>query len=107
MENNLSNINRLEIVGHLVKPLVTAGIYKNEETALAAIIIDYINRKKNEYEQIIAGFETKFGKKFDVFSQALTHNASMEDEDQWMEWNGAIEMRDSWAEALQLSVSPS
>lgn len=38
---------------------------------------------------------------FDTFSKDLANKATPELEDDWMEWNGAIEMKKAWSETLK------
>ncbi|MCP4148308.1 MAG: hypothetical protein GY757_11210 [bacterium] len=89
---------------NLVKPLVMTGIYSDSASALKAVVIDYIERKRMEYETIIDSFRQKYEKSFEEFSRDIMDTASIEDEDDWMEWKGALEMRQSWDEAYQLSI---
>lgn len=94
-----------EMVDNLVKPLVLSGVYKDESTALKDIILDYIDRKKRDYDAVIASFEKKYRKDFNTFTKDIRNSASLEDENDWMEWKGAIEMRKGWQEAYQKSIN--
>ncbi len=97
-------MSQLKMVGNLIKPLVLSGIYKDEISALSAIIIDYINKKIGDYDTVISNFRGKYKRDFDEFTKDLTNCASMDEEEDWMEWKGALEMRKSWQEAYRLSI---
>ncbi|MCX6579875.1 MAG: hypothetical protein NT166_06785 [Candidatus Aminicenantes bacterium] len=97
-------MNQVKLLGNLIRPLIVAGIYKDESSALKAIIVDYIDKKIAEYDAIISNFRGKYKRDFDAFTKDLTNSANMDAEDDWMEWKGAIEMRNSWSEAYQLSI---
>ncbi len=90
-----------EVICRMLEPLVESGIYKDESTALKDIILDYIDRRRKEYEKIIFGFSKKYKKDFEEFTKDIENSASMDEEDDWMEWKGAIEVGKSWQEAYQ------
>jgi len=90
-----------QLIENLIEPLVQSGIYKDEQSALRAIIIDYIGRKKTEYTEIVSFFERKYNADFKTFTKGITGRAGIEDEDDWMEWKGAIEMRKGWEIAYE------
>jgi uncharacterized protein YihD (DUF1040 family) len=97
-------MTQIEFVESLAKPLVQSGVYKDEASALKAIVIDYIDRKKTEYDDIISRFEKKYQKDFKTFTKDIANCATVEIEDDWMEWKGALEMRKGWEEAFRLSI---
>ena len=88
-----------ELVGKLLQPLVQSGVYKDEMSALKDIILDYIDRRKEAYDKIIADFRKKYEKDFAAFTKDIRNTANLENEDDWMEWKGAIEIRKGWKEA--------
>ena len=105
--NNISyeeKMSQIEMIEELVEPLVKSGVYKDRISAFRAIIIDYIDRKRTEYNGVISCFEKKYQKDFEDFSKSLTNCAAVEEEDDWMEWKGAIEMLKGWDEAYRLSI---
>ncbi len=89
------------ILAHLIKPLVLSGVYKDETVALKDIVVAHIENKTKSYDKIIKFFRRKYEKDFDTFSKNLKNKATPELEDDWMEWNGAIEMKKAWNEALK------
>lgn len=98
-------MNTEEILQNITKPFVVAGIYKDEKSALTDIILDYIHRKIENYDNIIIFLKNKHGCDFDKFTERIKNTASLEIEDDWMEWKSAIEMRHSWKNANKLIVS--
>lgn len=94
-----------EILHKITKPFITAGIYKDEKSALTDITLDYISRKIEQYNNVIVSFKKKYRCDFDQFSAQITNNASLEIEDDWMEWKSAIEMRQSWKNANKMIIS--
>ena len=68
------------------------------------ITLDFIDRKRKEYDAIISKFQEKYKKDFETFSNDIRNSATLENEDDWMEWKGAIEMRKGWQEAYQTSI---
>ena len=88
-----------EVVGKLLQPLVQSGVYKDEISALKDIILDYIDRRKKEYDRIITDFRKKYKRDFAAFTKDIRNTANLENEDDWMEWKGAIEVRKGWQEA--------
>ncbi len=94
-----------EMLREITKPFITAGIYKDEKSALTDITLDYISRKIDQYNNIISTFKKKYSCDFDQFSAQIQNQASLENEDDWMEWKSAIEMRQSWKNANKMIIS--
>mgnify|MGYP001608401147 CR=1 FL=1 len=90
-----------KLITQLIKPLITAGVYKNEIIALKDIIADYVNKKIDYYYKIIGQNEKKHGEDFMLFSKKIKGKATFKNEDDWMEWKSSITMRDSWSQALK------
>lgn len=93
------------VIVNLLKPLIVSGIYKNEKTALKDIIADYIERKIEAYTAVIKRMESKYGRDFNAVSKEMKSKASMDMEDDWMEWKAAILMKESWQKALKKLLS--
>ncbi len=94
-----------EILHKIAKPFIMADIYKDEKSALTDITLDYVSRKIEQYDNIIVSFKKKYSCDFDQFSAQIKNNASLESEDDWMEWKSAIGMRQSWKTANKLIIS--
>ncbi|UJS17288.1 MAG: hypothetical protein L3J17_15450 [Candidatus Jettenia sp.] len=90
-----------KILNQLIKPLVLSGVYKDETVALKDIVATQIEKKIKSYDRTVKNLKKKYRKDFDVFSKDLENKATPELEDDWMEWKGAIEMKESWNEALK------
>lgn len=88
----------LEQVAH---DLVAVGLYKDTETAIRALALDQIERKINAYQSQVHEFEARLGSSLEEYSQTLTAKATIEAEEEWMEWKGAIVMLEAWREAFQ------
>lgn len=86
---------RLESVA---KSLVTTGLYREEETAIRAMAVE---QKIAAYREQMQTFEEKHHHYLDEHSRFLEGKASMEEEDEWMEWKGAAVMLEAWQRALQ------
>jgi hypothetical protein len=94
-----------QIIQSLTKPLIIAGIYKDEKSALTDIALDYVRRKIEQHDNIINSLKKKHGCDFGRFTERIKNNASLAVEDDWMEWKGAIEMRQSWKNANKMLIS--
>ena len=90
---------------NITYPLVQTGIYKDEESALLNLVIELIEKKLNDYRMVIQTLEDKYQQNFEQFTQAIQHKATFEDEEDWMEWKGAVEMQNAWNEAKQQLLS--
>jgi hypothetical protein len=90
-----------KIISNILKPLVISGVYKDETVALKDIIADYIHRRIDAYISVIKKMESKYGKDFDAISKKIQKKATIEVEDDWMEWKAAIVMSRSWHQALK------
>jgi hypothetical protein len=91
-----------EILHSLAKPFIIAGIYKDEKSALTDITLDYVRRKIEQYDKTITSLEKKYGCDFRQFTERMRDSESLVEEDDWMEWKGALEMRQSWKNAEEL-----
>ncbi len=91
-----------EILHDITKPFVIAGTHKDEQSALADIIKDYVQRNVQKYESIIDEFQGKYDCDFEQFSAILLGQADFEQEDDWMDWKAALEMGRAWKEVLRM-----
>ncbi len=88
-------------ISEILQPLLASGIYQDEQIALKEIVADYIQRRMGEYTTVIRRMENRYGKDFVKFSKELKGRAAMDCEDDWMEWKGAIAMREAWQRAFR------
>lgn len=92
----------LETVAH---SLIVAGLYKNEESAIKAMAIEQIERKIISYREQVSALEKKHHLFLEEYSRHLEGKATMEEEDEWMEWKGAAVMLEAWQKSLQEMLS--
>lgn len=90
-----------KIISDLVRPLILLGVYKDEAVALKDIVVTHIEKKTENYTNVIQASQEKYKKDFDAFTKDMKNNASSEMEDEWMEWKGAIEMKNAWDKSLK------
>jgi len=88
-------------ISDILKPLLAAGVYKDERRALKDIVADYVQRKIDAYSTVILRMEKKYGKDFKAFSVDIERRASVAKEDDWMEWKAAITMKEAWHQAFK------
>ena len=88
-------------ISDMLRPLVAAGVYKDERRALKDIVVDYAQRKINAYNAVILLMEQKYGKDFEAFSTDIRRRGSVAKEDDWMEWKAAITMKEAWHQAFK------
>jgi len=91
-----------KILSDLAKPFVLSGLYKDEKVALTDIALNYVIRKIDEYDKTMQSLTKKYGPDFDQFTKDIKNKASFEQEDDWMDWKSAIEMRQSWANLYKM-----
>ena len=80
----------------ITEPLVRAGFYPTSEQALKHIILDYIDRRIARAQVQVRRIEKKHGQSFTAYSRSLTEQATIADEDEWMEWESLLDMLESW-----------
>ena len=93
----------------LIEPLVKMGIYGSQEEALKNLVLRHVQEQIDEAKQKIARFQRKYGISFEEWSESLASKATIEEEDDWMEWESARDMLESWqrikADIEQIDVS--
>jgi hypothetical protein len=89
-------IKTLEIIANA---LVGTGRYRTQTDAIRAIALEQIDRKIAFYERRAKHFQKKHGVSFEAFTKRLKRRATMNQEDEWMEWESALAMRDEWRNA--------
>ncbi|MCK4663190.1 MAG: hypothetical protein KAT68_10015 [Bacteroidales bacterium] len=102
MYNNQTFNEQLSL---LLKPLIISGKYKNEDTAIKDIVIDYVERKVKKYKAEIKRLNNKYMMDFENFSKKIKNCALLEEEDDWMDWKAAIEMQKAWKITLQKMIN--
>ena len=90
-----------EALESVARGMVAAGVYKDEEAAIKAMAIEQIERKITAYREQVQIFERKYQQTLDEHGRLLQGKATMEEEDEWMDWKSAVVMLDAWQKALQ------
>jgi len=99
----------------LVEPLVRQGLFDTPESAILELAEEYVLRQVKNYQETIAGLESKYGMTYPQFNQYLQHRttllesgnlspeqtrslgqAIMVEEEDALEWKIAREMLQSW-----------
>lgn len=88
-------------ISDILRPLIISGIYKDEKSALKDVVVDFIKKKIEIYASVIRQMEGKYGKDFSSITEEMKSKATIEFEDDWMEWNASILMKDAWHTALK------
>jgi len=89
-------IKRIE---HLVKPFVDLGIYDSPEKVLRDLIENFAKSRIRTYEGKVRKFESKYRMSFSEFTKSLEGKATPKLENEWMEWESAINMLEAWKRA--------
>ena len=90
-----------DILERVAKGMVAVGAYKDVRTAIQALAVEQIERKVAAYCRQVQEFERKYNHTLEEHSQMLEGKATMQDEEEWMEWKGAAVMLEAWQRALQ------
>ncbi len=89
-------------LANLAKPFLDLGLYDSPATFFRAIIRDMVKHKLDRYECIIEKFERKYSMDFSDFSKKLERGGAIKEEDDWMEWEAAINMLGAWKNTIRL-----
>jgi len=87
---------------NLAKPFLDIGLYDSPVTFFRDILRDMVAHKLDRYECIIEKFERKYSMNFSDFSKKLERGAAIKEEDDWMEWEAAINMLGAWKNTIRL-----
>jgi hypothetical protein len=85
-----------QVASMLTEPFVRTGIYASPEQALKHIILDYIERQIAWAEAEIQHYEQKYQQTFAEWTESLSGQATIAEEDDWMEWEATIDMLEGW-----------
>jgi hypothetical protein len=95
----MTQITATQTLTTIANTLVATGKYPSPAEALRALALDQINRKISLYERRVRRFEKKHRTTFEKFSRRLHGRASLRQEDEWLEWEAAVEMLAEWRKA--------
>jgi len=90
-----------EVLETVARGMVAAGLYKDIAAAVRAMALEQIERKIATYRAQVEGFEKQYHHSLETHSGLLVGRASMAEEEDWMEWKGAVVMLEAWRRALQ------
>ena len=94
-----------KILQDITKPFIMAGLYKDEKSVLTDITLDYITRKIKQYDKTIRALKKKYKSDFNEFTLTIKNKATLDQEDDWMDWKSAIEMRRSWNNVQKMIIN--
>ncbi len=80
----------------LLEPFVRTGVYASPEQALKHIILDYLERQIAWAEAQRRRYEQKYQRSFHEWTRSLSGQATIADEDDWLEWEATLDMLDGW-----------
>ena len=80
---------------HIARSFVESGIYESADEFVSDLLRDVASRKIRAYEKKIKMYEAKFGS-FEEFTRKMQGSSSVRQEDQWMDWEAAINMLNAW-----------
>ncbi|MBI5032375.1 MAG: hypothetical protein HZB51_17755 [Chloroflexi bacterium] len=83
----------------IANALVSTGRYKTQTDAIRAMALEQIVRKIALYERRAKQFQKKHRVSFEAYTKKLKRHATMRQEDEWMEWEAALDMLDEWRNA--------
>ena len=90
-----------EILEKVAKSMVATGVYKDVKTAIQALAVEQIERKIAAYQKQVRRFEKKYNRSLAEHNRVLEGKATIQEEEEWMEWKGAVVMLDAWQRALR------
>ena len=85
-----------QVTSLLTEPFVRTGIYASPAQALKHIVLDYIERQIAWAEAETRRYEQKYRCTFAEWSESLSGQATITDEDDWMEWEATLDILDGW-----------
>lgn len=94
-------MNAQDVLQQVAEGMVVAGLYKDVGTAIRALAVEQVERKIAAYRAQVQELERKYGHSLAEHGRLLEGKASMEEEEEWMEWKGAAVMLEAWQRALQ------
>ena len=85
----------------IANSLVSTGRYRTQTDAIRAMALDQIDRKIASYERRVKQFQKKHRVGFEAYTRKIKRHATMQQEDEWMEWEAALDMLDEWRTAKE------
>ena len=79
--------------------------HDSTRTFFRGLIRDATGNELRYYEHVIKKFERRYGMSFSDFSKKLEQGATIKEEDDWMEWEAAVNMLRVWEETAETHIS--
>ena len=95
-EESTASTTIADAIPMLTEPFVQAGLYTNSGLALKYIVIDYLDRQIHQAQTEIQNYEHKYQQSFIKWSASISGQATIDEEDDWMEWEAAHDMLSGW-----------
>jgi len=95
-----------EVIPLLTEPFVRTGVYKSRGEALKELVLEQVRQRIEEAEEEIVSFRRKYAMDFDEFTASLAGEADTQEEDDWMAWESARDMLESW-KAIEADIRQS
>ncbi len=80
----------------MFEPLIKENIFTNYEELLKHLMLIYIHQQLKIYQKKVHDFEKKHQLSFEDFTRSLKGKASWKDEDDWLDWEDAVELLKKW-----------
>ena len=94
-------MNSQEVLEKVAKGMVATGAYKDVKTAIKGLALEQVEKKIVAYQRQVQEFERKYCHDLEEHGRFLEGKATLEEEEEWMEWKGAAVMLKAWQQALQ------
>ena len=91
-----SSTSILRTAERVFKPLIREKLFNDYDELLKNLLIIYINQQIKTYQNQINDLETKYHLSFEEFTRAIQGKASWKDEDDWLDWEDAVELLKKW-----------
>jgi hypothetical protein len=85
-----------DVLTTIADSLVATKTYKSRNEALYALAIAEVDRKISKYRRRISRLKKKHNMTFDEFTAHLNGRATIDQEDDWLEWEAAMKMLSDW-----------
>ncbi len=79
----------------IAKTISQSGIHKSTDASFNVLLKVSADKRIKAYKKQIKKYEAKHGS-FKEFTQKISGKASPKQEDEWMEWEAAINMLKAW-----------
>ena len=95
-EETVPSTTITDAIPMLTEPFVQTGLYTNSSSALKYIVMDYLDRQIHQAQIEIENYEHKYQQSFVEWSESISGRATIDEEDDWMEWEAARDMLSGW-----------